>query len=169
MSELMHLGKPDFETVFETYYDRIYRYAYTILLNRENAEDVVEETFLAAYATYSGYDPARASLATWLTRIAHNKAVNLVRSAAYRKETVLTEDSPDHDPAAQDEARYTVLWLYARLTREEREFLNLRYVMELSDKEVAALYGLEPKAVNKRYQRLLKRCRELLDGGEEKA
>ena len=53
--------KPDFETVFETYYDRVYKYAYTILLNRKNAEDVVEETFLAAYAAYPGYDPTRAS------------------------------------------------------------------------------------------------------------
>ena len=54
--------KPDFETVFETYYDCVYKYAYTILLNRKNAEDVVEETFLAAYAAYPGYDPTRASL-----------------------------------------------------------------------------------------------------------
>lgn len=165
MPELL---KPDFETVFETYYDRLYKYAYTILLNRENAEDVVEGTFLAAYAAYPGYDPARSSLATWLTRIAHNKAVNLVRSAPYRRETAMPEDFADQSPAEQDEARYTVLWLYARLTREEREFLDLRYVMGLTDKEVGALYGLESKAVNKRYQRLLKRCRQLLDGGEEK-
>jgi len=159
--------KPDFETVFETYYDRVYQYAYTILLNRENAEDVVEETFLAAYAAYPGYDPARSSPATWLTRIAHNKAVNLVRSARYRRETAMPENFADRSPAEQDEARYTVLWLYARLTWEEREFLDLRYVIGLSDKEIAALYGLEPKAVNKRFQRLLKRCRQLLDGGEK--
>ena len=165
---MQDLLKPDFETVFEIYYDRVYKYAYTILLNRENAEDVVEDTFLAAYSAYSGYDPARASLSTWLTRIAHNKAVNLVRSAAYRHETALADSGLDYaDP--EDEARYTVLWLYAKLTRQEREFLELRYTMGLNDKEVAALYGLEPKAVNKRYQRLLKRCRQLLDGGGEKS
>ena len=165
MSERIHPGKPDFETVFETYYDRVYKYAYTILLNRENAEDVVEETFLAAYSAYSGYDPARATLSTWLTRIAHNKAVNLVRSAAYRRETPLPENLPDSaDP--RDEAHYTVLWLYAQLTHQEREFLDLRYVMELSDQEVAGLNGIEPKAVNKRYQRLLKRCRQILDDEE---
>ena len=88
--------KPAFETVYETYYDKIYRCAYTILLSRENAEDVVAETFLAAYAAYRDYDPARASLATWLSRIAHNKAVNLVRSAACRRETELPKgyDAP---------------------------------------------------------------------------
>jgi DNA-directed RNA polymerase specialized sigma24 family protein len=40
--------------------------------------------------------------------------------------------------------------------------------MGLSDKEVGVLYGLAPKTVNKRYQRLLKRCREILDGEEGK-
>lgn len=62
----------------------------------------------------------------------------------------------------------TILRLYARLKREEREFLNLRYVMELSDAEIAALYGMEVKAVSKRYQRLLARCRGILGGAEKK-
>ena len=95
-------------------------------------------------------------------------AVNLVRSAPYRRETVFKENSTDPVPAVQNETRYTVLGLYARLTREEREFLDLRYVMGLTDKEVGALYGLEPKTVNKRCQRLLRRCRKILDGAEEK-
>ncbi len=167
---MTELFKPDFAEVFEAYYDRIYKYAYTILLNRENAEDVVEETFLAAHIAYAGYDPTRASLATWLTRIAHNKAVNLVRSASYRMEQPLPDDETIATAAydSQIEVRETVRWLYSKLTIEEREFLNLRYVMELKDREVAMLYGIETKAVNKRYQRLLKRCRQILDGGEEK-
>lgn len=43
------MRKPDFETVYETYYDKLYRYAYGLLLHPEDAEDVVEETFFAAY------------------------------------------------------------------------------------------------------------------------
>ena len=162
------MRKPDFETVYETYYDKLYRYAYGLLLHPEDAEDVVEETFFAACAAYAGYDPARASLATWLTRIAHNKAVDHVRSAARRREAQLP-DEPDvpapGDFTERTEDADTVLWLYAQLGREERELLNLRYAMELSDREVAALYGLEVKAVNKRYQRLLAKCRALLDEG----
>ena len=162
------MRKPDFETVYETYYDKLYRYAYGLLLHPEDAEDVVEETFFAAYAAYAGYDPARASLATWLTRIAHNKAVDHVRSAACRRETKSPEEADVLAPGdftQRTEDADTVLWLYARLKREERELLNLRFAMELSDREVAALHGLEVKAVNKRYQRLLAKCRALLDAG----
>lgn len=167
----MSLGtaKPSFEALYEAYYDRIYRYAYTILLNRENAEDVVGDTFMAAYIAYDRFDPSRASPGTWLTRIAHNKTVNLVKSASHRRETDLPEGEDRIDPAGDFTARVedgdTVLWLYARLTHAEREFLDLRYVMELTDAEVGALLNFPVKTVNKRYQRLLEKCRGLLSGG----
>ena len=159
--------KPTFEELYETYYDRVYRYAYTILLNRENAEDMTEETFMAAYMAYARYDPARASPATWLTRIAHNKAVNLVRSADYRHKAEMPEPEEFRDEDPEDftesvEAREVVLWLFSHLKEEEREFLNLRYVMELRDAEIAEMMGLQVKTVNKRFQRLLKRCREII-------
>ena len=160
-------GKPDFETLYEEYYDRLFSFVYSILLNRENAEDVVAETFFAAYAAYDRYNPRLASPLTWLTRIAHNKAVNLVKSAAYRETEPLDESydaEAGEDMAGQVEMGDLLRRLYTRLTRAEREFLNLRYRLGLSDAEIGTLYGLPDKTVNKRYQRLLARCREILEG-----
>ncbi len=74
--DTMSNGKPDFGQMYEEYYDRVYKYAYTILMNREDAEDIVEETFITAFSAYGMYDASKASFATWITRIAHNKAVN---------------------------------------------------------------------------------------------
>ena len=162
-------GAQDFAAVYDLYYDRIYKYIYTLLLNREDAEDITSETFLTAFRYYDRYDPERASVGTWLTRIAHNCAVNLVRSAAYAKRAELPEGQEEWEPASfteQVEASDTVGWLYARLLPEERELLNLRCVMELKDREIAALLGLQEKTVNKRYQRLLSKCRMILSGGE---
>ena len=158
--------KPDFETLYEAYYDKIYQYAYSILLNRENAEDVVSDTFLSAYAAYGRYDPSVSSVTTWLTRIAHNKAIDFVKSPAYRKTEQLDESfdaAASGDMTAQAETNDIILHLYAKLTKAEREFLNLRYVMDLTDAEIADLYNLPVKTVNKRYQRLLIRCRTLLN------
>ena len=165
--------KPDFETVYNTYYDKVYKYVYTLLLHKENTEDIVAETFLSAYANYDKYDPQKASVATWITRIAHNNAVNLVRSAAYRTRAQLPETDlhGEEDPALRhlEEDEDIVLKLYAKLSEKEREFLNMRYVMELKDAEIAELMGMQTKAVNKRYQRLLKKCRDLLaeEAGDE--
>ena len=155
----------NFEAIYEEYYDRIYKYVYSLLLNREDAEDVTEETFLAAYAAYGSYDSNKASVATWLARIAHNRAVNLVRSAPRAKRVELPEDwetSDGTDFTEQVAASEMMGRLYAKLRPEEREFLNLRYALDMKDREIAALLGMNEKAVNKRYQRLLVHCRELL-------
>lgn len=159
--------KPAFEAVYEEWYDRVYKYAYTLLLNREDAEDVTADTFLAAYKKYGSYDPARASIGTWLTRIAHNCAVNLWCSAEKQMRTELTDAWETADPSDFTEeitAADTVLRLFARLKQQERELLNLRYTMELRDREIAAMLGLPEKTVNKRFQRLLQKCRLILDG-----
>lgn len=159
--------KPDFEKVYEDYYDRIYKYVFTMLLNKEETEDIVSETFMLAYASYDRYDPEISSPATWLSRIAHNRAVNMLRSASYRKRAEMPEyyeaEDRSGDHAEESEERDLVLRLYSMLKEEEREFLNMRYTMGLSDGEVAELLGINTKTVNKRYQRLLARCRRLLE------
>lgn len=160
-------NKAEFGQIYEKYYDRIYKYAYTILLNREDAEDVVAETFITAFAAYGSYDPDKGSFATWITAIAHNKAVNLLKSAAYRKRAVMPDyyDMPDTSqrPDLTAETNEAVLYLYSRLSAGEREFLNFRYAMGMKDAEIADLLGLSAKTVNKRYQRLLAKCREILE------
>lgn len=156
-----------FAAVYDANYDRVFKYAYTLLLNREDAEDVTADTFIAAYMNFDRYDPERASVATWLTRIVHNRAVNLLRSAAYSKRSGLPEGWEPKDGGAdlfdQAEASDALVRLYARLLPEEREFLNMRYVMELQDSEIGALLGLTAKTVNKRYQRLLAKCRLIMN------
>ena len=162
-------SKPPFETVYEEYYDRVYKYVYTLLLHKENTEDIVAETFLSAYKNYAGYDPAKASVITWITRIAHNHAVNLVRSSAYRTRAEMPErdvfGAEDEDILRLQEDNDTVVRLYSKLDEKDREFLNMRYAMELKDAEIAEILGMNTKAVNKRYQRLLKKCREILAEG----
>ena len=72
------------------------------------------------------------------------------------------------DFTKQIEASDMVAQLYSMLKPEERELLNMRYVMGLKDEEIAALLDMEKKTVNKRIQRLLAKCRNLLNGKEEK-
>lgn len=157
----------DFTQVYEDNYDRIYKYVFSILLNREDTEDVVANTFVTAYAAWGSYDPQRASASTWLMRIAHNKAIDLVRSADRSKRSEMPEyyETPDHsDNTVNDlEDRDQVLYLYSKLSAGEREFLNMRYAIQMSDTEVAETLGLPVKTVNKRYQRLLAKCRGILE------
>ena len=161
------MSSMDFSQVYEENYDRIYKYVYSILLNREETEDVVSNTFMAAYAAYGSYDPSRASHATWLMRIAHNEAINLLRSAERSKRAEMPEyyEAPDNsgDTVRALEDREQILYLYSKLSAGEREFLNMRYAIQMKDAEVAEIMGLPVKTVNKRYQRLLAKCKDILE------
>ena len=173
MAVIPFRSKPPFETVYEECYDRVYKYVYMLLLHKETAEDIVAETFLAAYKNYDRFDPQRASVITWLTRIAHNNAINLVRSSAYRLRAEMPErdvyGEEDSDLLRLEEENDTILQLYRKLDKKDREFLNMRYAMELRDAEIAEIMGMNTKAVNKRYQRLLKKCRDILGDDKDSA
>ena len=135
-------------------------------MNKEDAEDVTEDTFLAAYRHFDSFDPNKASAGTWLSRIAHNMAVNLMRSSSYSKKAEMPEAwdiQAEGDFTEEFASSDAILKLYSKLKPEEREFLNLRYVVGLKDAEVGSLLNLNEKAVNKRYQRLLAKCRTFMD------
>ena len=162
------LRKREFESIYDSCYDRIYRYARMLLLNKEDAEDITSDTFIAAYLAFDSFDPSKASAITWLTRIAHNKAVNLMRSAAFTRNDALEDElirADTTDIAGDVENADFVTRLYSRLQPSYRDFLNLRYVLDLKDGEIAELTGLQVKTVNKRFQRLLEKCRKLMTEG----
>ncbi len=141
------LGRPyegeNFIDVYDTYYDSIYKYALMLLMNKQDAEDVTAETFVKAYTNFSRYDAGKASMRTWLTRICHNQAVNLMRSAAYAKRTDLPEEwqqaDPNGDFTDQIMDSDIVMRLYVQLDPEDRELLNMRCVMELKFSEIAEI------------------------------
>lgn len=160
--------KPPFETVYEENYEKLYKYIYMLLINREDTEDIVSETFMTAFSGYDEYDPARGSIITWLSRIAHNKAVDLLRSGYYKSRNPLPEEesegAEDAGITAADGSDETVDHILSCLDIKEREFLNLRYGLQLSDKEIGDMLDMKENTVSKRYQRLLKKCRDIANG-----
>src|SRR5215469_9244265 len=68
-----------FRLLVEQHSRVVFRLAFRMTGNEQDAEDVVQETFLRAYKRLSDYE-ARASFSTWLYRIASNYALDLIRS-----------------------------------------------------------------------------------------
>jgi RNA polymerase sigma-70 factor (ECF subfamily) len=74
----------EFERFVTTYQDRIYAFALNLVGRATIAEDVAQETFVAAYRALRGYSPARRqtlSIRAWLYTIALNRVRNLARSS----------------------------------------------------------------------------------------
>jgi RNA polymerase sigma-70 factor, ECF subfamily len=78
------------EQLFKTHTPKLYRTVFAVLRNREDAEDVVQESWCRAYANLDSFQ-GRAAFSTWLTRIAINSALMLRRRKRFRVETSLDD------------------------------------------------------------------------------
>ena len=125
-----------------------------IVEQQEDAEDVVQNTFVAAYEHLKDYDPQRASLSTWLQRIAYHEALHHLRK---RKRQVLLpldvgDDVPDELPETTtaeqlDEA-------IQKLPSEDQMLLQLYYFDQRPLKEIAYITGLAGNSLNREVSRL---------------
>ena len=152
-----------FTKIYQEYYRRIFNYAFSRLLHREEAEDATAEVFLVLLQNLRSFDPKRGSVGTWINRIAHNAVDNYCRKAYRRKEfpspVLIREKEGDWEPEQPINRRaYHIL---QQLSEEERAFLALRYELDMTNAEIGKLMGLTPASVSQRYHRLLEKCRKL--------
>ncbi|MBK8988508.1 MAG: sigma-70 family RNA polymerase sigma factor [Chloroflexi bacterium] len=83
-----------FVYLFETYSDRLFRLAAGLLEDEEEAEGVVQETFLRLFERLEQFE-GRSSLSTWLYRVAYNKSIDMLR----RRRVTLSLDGTMDDEA----------------------------------------------------------------------
>src|SRR5215470_18150227 len=89
-----------FKVLVEQHSRRAFQLAYRMTGNEQDAEDVVQESFIRAYRQLSRFE-ARAHFGTWLHRIVANCSVDLIRSRRSRQDHARTDDL---GPADQPEA-----------------------------------------------------------------
>src|SRR5262245_50907859 len=119
-------------------------HCYRIVGSMQDAEDLVQETLLAAWRGLDAFE-GRASVRTWLYRIATNRCLNALRARSRRPlepyPDVLLDDTPD--PAARYEARESVELAFIAalqgLPPRQRAALVLRDVLGFHTAEIAAM------------------------------
>jgi RNA polymerase sigma-70 factor (ECF subfamily) len=152
--EKARAGETDaFRALVERHSQRLFRLAYRMTGNQEDAEDVVQDSFLRAFRRLDQFD-GRASFGTWLHRIAANRSVDLVRSRTVRFEYGSGGDSVD-DPvltlpargpspervAASSQIRDRVEEAMNELSAVERTAFVLRHFEEMHLEEVGRVLG----------------------------
>lgn len=162
----VHGELADFEAFYERTYPRVFGIAYGIAGERELAEDVTQDAYVAAYGQrgrYRGDGPVDA----WLYRI----VVNTARSALRRRRTrlVVTLDpasagapaTPDVTVAAVDHV--ALLESLGRLDVRARAAVILRYYVDLDYATIARILGTSPSNVGAILSRSLDRLRDVLE------
>ena len=157
-------SRRSFEELTCRYKRRLFVFLRPRLASDEDAEDMVQDTFLKLYRNIDGYDPAY-RFSTWLYTSAGRLAIDAFRKggAAARNTVALTPEMQIADPAARPEAgsEGSGLWEAARALGGDRyRVLWLRYGEDMSIEEIAAVVGRTKLAVRV----LLHRARTSLAG-----
>ena len=131
-----------FEDLFLRYYPQVYRVLFGVVGNAQEAEDLVQETFIVLYRRPPRL-PNATALGPWLYRVAVNRGYNALRGARrarLRVEQLPIDAAQPDDPAAEylrREERARVRLTLARLAERDAKLLLLRYA-GLSYAEIAA-------------------------------
>ena len=148
----------DLELLFREHWPRAYRAAYLVCGDRAAAEDIAQEAFLAAVRHLDRFDRRR-PFGPWLHRIVVNRAIDFTRARKLRAEVELGEYLPA-PPEPELDGR--ALAGIESLSPEHRAVIVLRYLLEYTPGEIAALLDLPRGTVNSRLRRGLDRMKEVL-------
>ncbi len=176
--------------LYERHADAIYRAAFRRLGDRQIAEEVLQDTYMALWHRADVFDPQAGSLLAWLSTIARNRAVDRLRQlgrrpAAVPLSAVLGED--DQDDRSVDRAlasgtlvgagaapgdperlledatlRHEIRAALESIPTIERQVLELAYYGGLTQSEISQRLGWPLGTVKTRTRRALLRLREVL-------
>ncbi|WP_205854537.1 RNA polymerase sigma factor [Planococcus halotolerans] len=158
------------ENYYHEHSDRVYRYIFLLVRNKENAEDLTQETFYKAHKGMSSFN-GEASPATWLLKIARNVTFDY-----FRKKRIIQFFSwgDEHDqeassiaPDASAEKKEQILELYDainRLKKDYRDVIILRKIQEFPIKDTAYILGWTEAKVKTKSGRAMEALKQELAG-----
>jgi RNA polymerase sigma-70 factor (ECF subfamily) len=164
-----------FRLLVERHSRGVFRLAFRLTGNEQDAEDVVQETFLKAYRKLAAFEE-RAQFGSWVHRIAANCAYDLLRARVRRDDRLDRSEGPEgdrilaapaHDPSperlvAGGEVRRRLRAALARMSALERSAFTLRHEEGMSIAEISRALDLDPSAAKQSVFRAVRKLRQAL-------
>lgn len=160
-----------YEVVYNQYSGAIYRLCYSLLRHREDAEEVLQDTFEYAFRRLEKFDVDKASFKTWLYQI----AVSRCRNKRRRKwlltlplSHVLGGKLADHSVASPDQSisfseQQQIVWrALGKLSTKLRETTILRYYEGMTYGQIGEILSIPPKTAESRMRLAHNALRHLL-------
>jgi RNA polymerase sigma-70 factor (ECF subfamily) len=179
ISECLNGRSAAYGVLVRRYQDRLYNTVFRLLGNTEDAQDVIQDSFISAYQSLNSFK-GDSLFFTWLYRIAMNAAISLKR----KKRTAVSLDSGSKldiviDPLDQsldnqpgdalerheDECRLQEA--LDRLSAEHRTVIVLKDIDELKYEEIAEIVGVPVGTIRSRLHRARLELRDLLQESEQ--
>ncbi|SHH77360.1 RNA polymerase sigma-70 factor, ECF subfamily [Chryseolinea serpens] len=153
--------KAGLEYLVSAYKNLAYTIAIRIVLNREDAEEVVQDAFMKAFASLSKFKKA-SKFSTWLYRIVYNTALTSKASkrisavdlnGRFVNEQYISVENQQWDLTRNTERKKYVEIALSRLSEEERLIITLHYIGELSILEICEIVNMKKSAIKMRLLR----------------
>ena len=143
----------------EGQYDKIYRYCYFKLFDKQLAQDITQETFLRFYRHEVSIKKNQEL--PYLYTIAKNLCIDAFRKKPVESLDVIAEDAA-YDPTEQWINDFTLKTIIAKLPQDEQDILYLRYASELSIVSISKIIGLSRFVIQRKILKTLKWLEEEL-------
>ncbi len=132
--------------IYLDYYGKVNAYVRGKLSDPYEAEDVVSSVFLRVYERLDSFDPARASLSTWIYTITHNAVVDYYRTRRVHTEYAEYVDAELDEVIDESDTNEALLAQLAdaleRLKQKERDLIVLHYYKGYTLKVIAEMMGM---------------------------
>lgn len=160
------------EELMGTYGDDVWRFAYFMTGRRDAADDIAQETFIAAYDRLYSFR-GEASVKSWLLGITRNKSLHYLRSSFFRRVVSMDihamNEKIEGSTASAEEIAFERMksgkvWEAALgLKRKHREVLLMAYHYDMTMGEIASVLGVAEGTVKSRLSRAKQRMFKLLE------
>ena len=169
IADLVHLARQDirfFQQIYERYFLDVHNYTLSRVGDRQAAQDIVSQTFIAALEGLQNYQE-KGQFSAWIFTIARSKINDHFRRQKRFSENPIAEiPAREEDMLArrvQDEQINALRLLICRLPHKKQELIRLRYVANLSFKDIAAITGRSEGAAKKALYRILDDLKDELE------
>jgi len=163
-----------FTVLYEFYFAPIYRYVFTHIGSKIDADDLTQDIFVKILESFSRYEETSSPPLAFFYTIARNTVIDWHRKKKTQPldegiENILRD--PALDPEAEaigGEEQKEILSLVSRLSPDQRDAIILKYVNDMSNKEIAEIMGKSEETVRKIQSRGFAVLRTMIKKGDLK-
>ncbi len=180
LARIANADQDALSSLYDKYQRRIYSLVLRIVRNEDDAAEVMQDVFLQVWEKAGLFDQDRGSFGAWLATLAHNKAVNLLRSRRYKKAALeVRQDAAELsanpgeatverrtplDEQVESGERERMLALLEQIPEAQRVALTMAYYDGLSQTEIAEALGVPLGTVKTRMRQGMIKLRDMLIG-----
>lgn len=171
LAQVAYGDRQAFHKFYVCYAPRVFRYALTLVRDRDLAEEVVQETMIAVWKGAKSFR-GQSQVSTWVFGIACNQARQILRRMSPSQPEPEGEEGNAWEPKEPElplDQAERVRWTLARLPQNEQEVVVLAFYQGFSYREIAQILGIPEGTVKSRMFQARRRLRALLVEGRSQA